>query len=248
MASHNDHAEAASLDPHGFHDGEHHGHTIVSLRILGLVLGLLLVFTVLTVGLSRGEVWIAESLNVHIPQWVNVAIAMSIAVVKGTLVALFFMQLKYDNPLNAIIFLFCLCALGTFLGFTAIDMSNRGHINEWESGEITLGGTGNVPRTTLVKDATTDDGVMMGQDTVVGPIVMHVKGRIDVLEAADRLPEHHAKPLPESTANQSRVRTGLTPGLFAFSPKDDHAHHGHAEEHEEDVTLEPTEKNTEGPH
>lgn len=250
MASHNDHAEASALDPHGFHSGEHHGHTIVPFRILVLVLGALLAFTVLTVALSRAEVWVAESMNVHIPQWVNVAIAMSIATVKGVLVALYFMQLRYDNPLNAVIFLFCICAFGIFLGFTALDMANRDRINQWETGEIVLGGTGNIPRTTVVKDATTDEGVMIGQDTVVGPIVMHVKGRIDVLEAADRLPKHKDKPVPQSTANQSRVRAGFTPGLFAFSPKDDHGHGDHAhDDHagEEDVTIEPTEKNTEGP-
>ena len=67
---------------------------------------------------------------------------MGIAVIKASIVALFFMQLKYDNPLNGIIFLFCLLAVGLFLGFTMIDLGNRGIVTPVKHGEVQAGGLG----------------------------------------------------------------------------------------------------------
>src|SRR5690606_17437377 len=129
---------ADSQDRHG-HDHDH-GHVIVSTFTLINVLAVLLVLTILTVFASRAEVWIAETFEVFIPQWVNVAIAMSIAVVKGSLVCLFFMQLKYDKPLNGAIFLFCLFAAALFLGLTSIDLGQRATVYEWKAGEVSPGG------------------------------------------------------------------------------------------------------------
>jgi len=60
---------------------------------------------------------------------VNVLIALSIAVVKSILVAMFFMQLKYDNPLHSIIFLFCLFALALFLFFAMTDLGAGGGLH-----------------------------------------------------------------------------------------------------------------------
>lgn len=137
------------MDPHGFHAGETHGHHIVSLRMLVTVLVLLLVFTFLTVASSRAEVWVAETFNVEIPQSVNVLVAMSIAVIKGALVALFFMQLLYDKTLNAVIFCFCLMGFGLFIGFTALDAANRGRIDPVKQNAIVVGGIGNVSRPKL---------------------------------------------------------------------------------------------------
>jgi len=130
------------MDPHGFHAGETHGHHIVSQRMLVAVLTVLLIFTLLTVAASRAEVWIAETFDVAIPQSVNVLVAMSIALVKGTLVALFFMQLLYDKALNAIIFCFCLLGLALFLGFSALDLGGRDTIYRWKVDQQTPGGIG----------------------------------------------------------------------------------------------------------
>jgi cytochrome c oxidase subunit 4 len=130
---------AAHFDEHGHKD---HGHTIVSVFTLRTVLALLLFFTLLTVGATMVEVWVAETFNVLIPQWVNVFVALSIAAVKTTIVVMFFMQLKYDNPLNTMIFVFTLLTVCFFLGFTALDLGNRGTLDRFKEGHIQRGGTG----------------------------------------------------------------------------------------------------------
>jgi len=130
---------AENFDAHGHKD---HGHTIVSVATLRTVLALLLFFTLLTVGATLVEVWVADTFNVLIPQWVNVFVALSIAAVKTTIVVMFFMQLKYDNPLNTMIFVFTLLTVCFFLGFTALDLGNRGTIDRFKEGHIQVGGTG----------------------------------------------------------------------------------------------------------
>lgn len=128
-------------DPHHEHDHDH-GHTIVSWKTLVGVLAILLAFTALTVSAAQGEKWIASAFDVVLPDWMNVAVAMSIATVKGILVMMFFMQLKYDNPFNTIIMLFCFLAFSLFLGFTALDLTNRAWIEPWKMAQISRGGTG----------------------------------------------------------------------------------------------------------
>lgn len=140
MSSHaHAHSHAEHFDAHGHKD---HGHTIVSVFTLRTVLALLLFFTLLTVGATAVEVWIAETFNVLIPQWVNVFVALSIAAVKTTIVVMFFMQLKYDNPLNTMIFVFTLLTVCFFLGFTALDLGNRGTLDRFKREYIVPGGTG----------------------------------------------------------------------------------------------------------
>jgi cytochrome c oxidase subunit 4 len=58
----------------------------------------------------------------------NVVIALSIASVKGSLVALYFMHLRDDRPMNAIIFLSGVVFLGVFLIFCLIDTGARGYV------------------------------------------------------------------------------------------------------------------------
>ncbi|MEZ6232694.1 MAG: cytochrome C oxidase subunit IV family protein [Phycisphaerales bacterium] len=126
-------------DPH--HEG-HHGHTIVPWQVLVGVLVVLLAFTALTVSAAQAEKWIAASFDVILPNWVNVLVAMSIAVVKGVLVMMYFMQLRYDKPFNTIIMLFCFLAFGLFLGFTALDLRSRDMIEPWKMDQISAGGMG----------------------------------------------------------------------------------------------------------
>src|SRR5258705_514781 len=78
----------------------HHGHFIVPGSTLLLVFIALLMFTFMTVGAAKAEEAFAHGFGIIIPQWVNVLVALSIAVVKTALVVGFFMQLRYDNPLN----------------------------------------------------------------------------------------------------------------------------------------------------
>ncbi len=131
---------------HGSHGGGH-GHHIVPRRVLLLVLGILMFFTLATVGAALAEQWIAATFNIVIPQWVNVAVALSIAVVKSIVVAAFFMQLKYDNPVNSLVVIFTLFCFAFFLGFTMIDLGNRGIIYDYKGQHINRGGTGGISRT-----------------------------------------------------------------------------------------------------
>jgi cytochrome c oxidase subunit 4 len=56
---------------------------------------------------------------------VNAVIALLIASLKGSLVALYFMHLRYDKPLNAVIFCTGLVFLALFLIFCYIDVESR---------------------------------------------------------------------------------------------------------------------------
>jgi cytochrome c oxidase subunit 4 len=55
----------------------------------------------------------------------NVAIALTIATIKATLVALFFMHLLHDRPMNTIIIVMAFAFLGLFLGFDYTDVASR---------------------------------------------------------------------------------------------------------------------------
>jgi len=143
-------SESQALDPHG---AVHHEHVILPVTTLLGVLIVLLFFTVLTVAASRAEVFIADALDITIPQWVNVSVAMSIACIKALFVALFFMQLKYDNKLNSVVAATCLGALALFLGFSALDLRTRGALNEWESMPIQAGGMGTGDNIPIVQKA-----------------------------------------------------------------------------------------------
>lgn len=120
----------------------HHAHTIVPMRILVGVLTVLLVFTLLTVFAARAEMWFAGTFNVVIPQWVNVFIALSIAVVKSTLVFAYFMQLRYDNPTNSLTLAYTVMVFLFFIGFTSIDLANRDSVDLVKAQHKVLGGTG----------------------------------------------------------------------------------------------------------
>jgi len=215
-------------DPHGFHAHEaHHGHHVVSGRTLVAVLGALVFFTVLTVMCSRAEIWVGNALHIAVPHWINVAGAMSIAVIKGTLVLLFFMQLRYDNPLNAIIFFFCLFTLALFLGLTSLDVGSRGMVFPWKANEVIAGGnsvgltrqiggvpmTGQVPIYEWAKEA---------RPAQLGP-------KAFAAELAKHEAEHPHAPIV-SDASHSRPRTGVTPGLFDAQAPEPHAGEAPAEE------------------
>lgn len=59
----------------------------------------------------------------------NTAIALIIAVTKASLVALFFMHLKYENKIYTLYFLMSILILTMFIIFTMFDTLNRGNIN-----------------------------------------------------------------------------------------------------------------------
>jgi cytochrome c oxidase subunit 4 len=94
------------------HEQSHH---IVPLKIyLGIGTALLI--------LTAVTIWVA---TIDLGGW-NVVVAIAIAAFKATLVALFFMHLKYDNMLFLYIFLIAIIFLAIFIGFTMFDTMRRG--------------------------------------------------------------------------------------------------------------------------
>lgn len=132
-------SHAADFDDHGHHE---HGHAIVSIWTLRSVFAALIFFTLLTAGAAYLEEFISYSFDLQFPQMVNVVVAMSIAIIKAALVVAFFMQLKYDNPTNAVVVFFTIFAVMLFLLYTLMDLQKRGTIDFYKSGEIVYGGTG----------------------------------------------------------------------------------------------------------
>ena len=126
-------------NPHG---EQHHGHPIIPPITLTTVLGILLFFTVLTVGLAQFEVWIQGYFHIVLPHWVNIAIAMSIATVKAVMVMAIFMQLRYDNRMNTVVMLFTFFAVGLFLFFSGLDLFTRDRVTPWKAQYVVQGGTG----------------------------------------------------------------------------------------------------------
>jgi cytochrome c oxidase subunit IV len=90
--------------------GHEHGGAGVYLRTLIILLFL----TLVTVGAAYIDFGSG-----------NVVIALTIATIKATLVALFFMHLRYDKPVNAIVATAGFLFLGIFLMFCFMDFDTR---------------------------------------------------------------------------------------------------------------------------
>lgn len=108
LTTHSGHTQAHA------HDHEPHVHG--GPKLYGAVLGALLFLTVITVAASMIDWGSAMT---------NVIIAMLIASLKASLVALFFMHLRWDKPMNAIIFCSTLFFLGLFLIGCYTDAASR---------------------------------------------------------------------------------------------------------------------------
>ena len=94
-------------DPQTAHHGIGH---VVPLKILFGVFAALTVLTLLTVAAS----------TVNFGEF-NLVIALLIAVIKASLVVLFFMHLIWDKPVNAIVFIGCLIFVGLFISLSLMD-------------------------------------------------------------------------------------------------------------------------------
>jgi len=91
-----------------------HEHHILSIKTAGIILGLLLLLTAITVGVSR--------INLG---FLNVAVAMTLATTKAMLVILFFMHMKYESRFMQAIVFMCFLILAIFIGFTFFDVAYR---------------------------------------------------------------------------------------------------------------------------
>jgi cytochrome c oxidase subunit 4 len=85
-------------------------HHVVSPKNLLGVYVLLLIFTVITVGVSR----------IDLGNY-NIMVALAVAVVKGSLVLLYFMHLRWDSPFNALAIIAALLFVCLFIGLALLD-------------------------------------------------------------------------------------------------------------------------------
>jgi caa(3)-type oxidase, subunit IV len=100
------------------HDGPH----IVPKSVLLKVFGGLVLLTIVTVGAA------------YIPLGpLTVPVAIGIAVAKASLVVLFFMHLKYDNPVNALTFTIGTIFVVVFITITLLDTAFRGDLGNVDS-------------------------------------------------------------------------------------------------------------------
>jgi len=96
-------AEAQRSEPHGV------GHIVPMPLLIGTGLALLVLtwVTIAVAGIDLGEA--------------NIWVALAIAVLKGTLVALIFMHLRWDRPFNGIIFVAALVFVTLFIALALTD-------------------------------------------------------------------------------------------------------------------------------
>lgn len=94
----------------------HQAHALPLKLYLGIGAGLI-AMTLVTVAVAQ----------IHLGPF-NLVAALGIATVKAILVGLYFMHLRYDNKLFAVIFLSALAFLGMFIIITLFDTLRRGDI------------------------------------------------------------------------------------------------------------------------
>src|SRR5512136_2178107 len=85
------------------------GH-VVPFRVLAAVWGTLLLLTLITVAVA----------GVDLGRF-NLEIALAIATIKASLVLLYFMHMRYDRPMNAIVFIAALLFVMLFVSIALID-------------------------------------------------------------------------------------------------------------------------------
>jgi cytochrome c oxidase subunit IV len=103
---------------HGAHD-HGFGH-VVSIPLLGGILGTLLVLTVVTVLASK----------VDLGAQLNLVVALIIATVKAALVVTFFMHLLWDKRFNTLVFLSSIFFMVLFLAIAMTDRREYQHLIE----------------------------------------------------------------------------------------------------------------------
>ena len=108
---------------HDAEHGEHHGiaHTATVKVLLGTWIALM-ILTLITVGATK----------IDFGANYNLALAMAIAVIKATLVVLFFMHLRYDKLFHSVIIIGGLLAATLFVGFALMDSNQYQHTVLWD--------------------------------------------------------------------------------------------------------------------
>ena len=89
-------------------------HFVVPVRYYVATFVSLLILTFFTVVVARFD----------FGKW-NIVVAMSVAVVKATLVGMIFMGLRWDKKMNAAFFISSFAFLAIFLSFSLMDVASR---------------------------------------------------------------------------------------------------------------------------
>ena len=122
---------------HGEHASHGVGH-VVSPKILFATAAALLVLTVVTVAAAN-----VDFASLEMPE-LNIFVALGIAVVKASLVCLFFMHLRWDRPFNGFLIVGSVALVALFIIFAITDSAEykpdieayRGTLVNGESPEI----------------------------------------------------------------------------------------------------------------
>lgn len=113
MSNHPPHSKS---DSHSSGGGSEHGiGHVVSPKILlatAMALLVLTVITVLSVRIDFNEFDLSE---------MNILVALTIALIKASLVCLFFMHLRWDRPFNAFVLVGSLALVALFIWFAMTD-------------------------------------------------------------------------------------------------------------------------------
>jgi cytochrome c oxidase subunit 4 len=112
----------ASTEHHPEHHDDHGISHTASVKNLLTTWIVLMILTVLTVAATR----------VDFGSGPNLAIAMFIAVVKATLVCMFFMHLKYDKLFHTVLVIGAVVTASLFVGYTLLDSNQYQNTNIWD--------------------------------------------------------------------------------------------------------------------
>jgi cytochrome c oxidase subunit 4 len=114
----------ASTQHHDEHHDEHHdgiAHVASVKNLLGTWIALM-ILTVVTVGATRFDFGTNT----------NLAVAIVIALIKATLVCLFFMHLKYDKVFHSVLVVGAIVTAALFVGYTLLDSNQYQATNIWD--------------------------------------------------------------------------------------------------------------------
>ena len=100
-------------------DGTVHIH-VVPLSVLGGIFAVLIVLTVLTYAVTIVDLGYTG----------NLILAITIAVIKAALVALYFMHLRWDNPFNTVSLLSAILFVGLFIVIASLDSGQYQHLRD----------------------------------------------------------------------------------------------------------------------
>ena len=118
------------------HEHDHHedqiGH-IIPVKFLVIICCILLFLTAVTVWVSRfdfTEIEMAE---------MGIIVALAVAIVKATLVGLYFMHLRWDRPIIGFIFVLSILLVGLMIGLAMTDsMAYQDQIIKGDTPKVTI--------------------------------------------------------------------------------------------------------------